>query len=231
MHASTMSSTSMLRLAARAANQQTSFFRSNALRALTPRSSSSGALFAVMATSTGSTMSFSSTARASEGHQEETFEEFTASLKFSGSGRNINFVIAEIENNHHGILSEQSTSLNIRNCELEMSIWSIDPSFADVAFYFCRYEKEFENVQDVFELQRNLNNAFAYDLVPSPSVIVAALKAARRVNDFPTAVRIFEGIKAKVENRGQYDQYLQELAPLREELGVVLKEELYPESK
>ena len=57
----------------------------------------------------------------------------------------------------------------------------------------CRYEKEFEQVQDVFELQRNLNNAFAYDLVPSPSVITAALRAARRVNDYPTAVRIFEG--------------------------------------
>lgn len=56
-----------------------------------------------------------------------------------------------------------------------------------------RYEKEFEQVQDVFELQRNLNNAFAYDLVPSPSVVTAALRAARRVNDFPTAVRIFEG--------------------------------------
>lgn len=42
-------------------------------------------------------------------------------------------------------------------------------------------------------VQRNLNNAFAYDLVPSPSVITAALKAARRVNDYPTAVRIFEG--------------------------------------
>ena len=41
--------------------------------------------------------------------------------------------------------------------------------------------------------QRNLNNAFAYDLVPSPGVITAALKAARRVNDYPTAVRIFEG--------------------------------------
>jgi cytochrome c oxidase subunit 5a len=99
-------------------------------------------------------------------------------------------------------------------------------------------------------------------LVPSPSVLTAALKAARRVNDFPTAVRIFEGtyslnggtseippriiddrpaedkvlildllpgIKAKVENRGQYDQYLAELAPLREELGVSLKEDLYPE--
>ena len=60
--------------------------------------------------------------------------------------------------------------------------------------YRHRYEKEFESVQDVFELQRNLNNAFAYDLVPSPSVITAALRAARRVNDYPTAVRIFEGM-------------------------------------
>ena len=62
-------------------------------------------------------------------------------------------------------------------------------------YFHHRYEKEFEQVQDVFELQRNLNNAFAYDLVPSPSVITAALRAARRVNDFPTAVRIFEGEK------------------------------------
>jgi len=96
--------------------------------------------------------------------------------------------------------------------------------------FTARYEKEFEQVQDVFELQRNLNNAFAYDLVPSPSVIIAALRAARRVNDFPTAVRIFEGIKAKVENKGQYDEYLKELQSVREELGVNLKENLYPES-
>lgn len=79
--------------------------------------------------------------------------------------------------------------------------------------------------------QRNLNNAFAYDLVPSPTVVAAALKAARRVNDFATAVRIFEGIKAKVENKGQYDEYLEELKSLREELGVPLKEDLYPETK
>ncbi|KAK7555193.1 cytochrome c oxidase subunit VA-domain-containing protein [Phyllosticta citricarpa] len=95
--------------------------------------------------------------------------------------------------------------------------------------FTARYEKEFDSVQDAFELQRNLNNAFAYDLVPAPSVITAALKAARRVNDFPTAVRIFEGIKSKVENKGQYEEYLKELEPLREELGIVLKEKLYPE--
>ncbi|KAK4621412.1 Cytochrome c oxidase subunit 6, mitochondrial [Fulvia fulva] len=96
--------------------------------------------------------------------------------------------------------------------------------------FTARYEKEFEQVQDVFELQRNLNNAFAYDLVPSPSVITAALRAARRVNDYPTAVRIFEGIKAKVENKNQYEEYLKELQSVREELGVHLKENMYPEA-
>ncbi|ETI24492.1 hypothetical protein G647_03861 [Cladophialophora carrionii CBS 160.54] len=96
--------------------------------------------------------------------------------------------------------------------------------------FSARYEKEFDAVQDVFELQRNLNNAFAYDLVPSPGVVTAALKAARRVNDYPTAVRIFEGIKAKVENAQQYQEYLDELKPLREELGINLKEDLYPDN-
>ncbi|KAF2865776.1 cytochrome c oxidase subunit VI [Massariosphaeria phaeospora] len=95
--------------------------------------------------------------------------------------------------------------------------------------FTARYEKEFEKVNDVFELQRNLNNCFAYDLVPSPSVIISALKAARRVNDFPSAVRVFEGIKFKVENKGQYEEYLTELEGIREELGIPLKEVLYPE--
>lgn len=52
--------------------------------------------------------------------------------------------------------------------------------------------------------QRNLNNAFAYDLVPAPSVLTAALKAARRVNDFPTAVRIFEGRYIRTIHTSQY---------------------------
>ncbi|KAG0874225.1 hypothetical protein G6F15_010660 [Rhizopus arrhizus] len=89
-----------------------------------------------------------------------------------------------------------------------------------------RYVKFFDGVEDLFELQRGLNNAFAYDLVPAPSVIESALKASRRVNDFATAVRVFEGLKDKVENEGQYKQYLEELAPIRQELGVLTKEEL-----
>lgn len=38
------------------------------------------------------------------------------------------------------------------------------------------------------------------------------------------------GIKAKVENAAQYDEYVKELEPLREELGVSLKETMYPDA-
>ena len=82
-----------------------------------------------------------------------------------------------------------------------------------------RYVTFFQQAQDLFEVQRGLNNCFAHDLVPAPSVIEAALRATRRVNDYATAVRIFEGIKEKVENNQQYQAYLDELKPVREELG------------
>ena len=41
---------------------------------------------------------------------------------------------------------------------------------------------------------------------------------------------IRSGNKAKVENKHQYEEYLEELKPLREELGINLKEDLYPEN-
>jgi hypothetical protein len=75
----------------------------------------------------------------------------------------------------------------------------------------------------------------------------AALRASRRLNDYSTAVRIFEGVREKVENKNQYNQYLEALAPLRKELGtshitlcravsntsmagIETKDELYPSS-
>ena len=82
-----------------------------------------------------------------------------------------------------------------------------------------RYVSFFQSVQDLFELQRGLNNCFAHDLVPAPTVVEAALRAARRVNDYSTAVRIFEGVREKVENKQQYGAYLEELKSIREELG------------
>ncbi|KAH8099457.1 COX5A-domain-containing protein [Cristinia sonorae] len=90
-----------------------------------------------------------------------------------------------------------------------------------------RYVQFFKDAEDLFEVQRGLNNCFAHDLVPAPSVIEAALRATRRVNDYATAVRIFEGVSEKVENKQQYQAYLEELKGVREELGINLREELY----
>lgn len=75
-----------------------------------------------------------------------------------------------------------------------------------------------------------LNNCFSYDIVPAPAVIEQALRACRRVNDYATAVRVFEGLKHKVENSKQYEAYLDELKGVREELGIDLREELFPNS-
>ena len=53
---------------------------------------------------------------------------------------------------------------------------------------------------------------------------------ANGTRTFKLTAYFWIGIKAKVENKGQYDQYLEELKPLREELGVNLKEDLYPDA-
>ncbi|KAJ7272535.1 COX5A-domain-containing protein [Mycena haematopus] len=95
--------------------------------------------------------------------------------------------------------------------------------------FTTRYVEFFNQAEDIFEVQRGLNNCFAHDLVPAPSVIEAAVRAARRVDDFATAVRVFNGVKVKVENKKQYQDYLDELKGVREELGITLEEELYPE--
>jgi len=116
-------------------------------------------------------------------HGEESFEEFTArydthypeSMARDGRRRRAR--------GGHSMAAQTRPTRENAYIRLANVCWWI----------FHRYEKEFDSVQDVFELQRNLNNAFAYDLVPAPSVIIAALRAARRVNDYPTAVRIFEG--------------------------------------
>lgn len=49
------------------------------------------------------------------------------------------------------------------------------------------------------------------------------MKAARKVNDYATAVRILEGLKEKVENKGQYQAYLDELKPVLKDLGKSLE--------
>ena len=78
----------------------------------------------------------------------------------------------------------------------------------------------------MFELQRGLNNCFGYDLVPPVPVIKSALQAARRLNDFPTAVRVFGALRTKTETDKQYKIYLEALGEDIKELGLCTPEEL-----
>lgn len=85
--------------------------------------------------------------------------------------------------------------------------------------FTARYVAFFNEAEDLFEVQRGLNNCFSHDLVPAPEIIEAAVRAARRHDSYATAARIFEGVGDKVENKTQYQMYLDELKDLRAELG------------
>ncbi|PVU95129.1 hypothetical protein BB561_002025 [Smittium simulii] len=92
--------------------------------------------------------------------------------------------------------------------------------------FTSRFVKFFENVDEQFELRRGLNNCFSYDLVPDVSICEAALRAARRIDDYATGVRVFEALKSKVDNQSQYAQFLDALQPVKKELGILTKEEM-----
>jgi len=77
---------------------------------------------------------------------------------------------------------------------------------ADFTFFFTKQKKTtrwvafFKGTEDLGELHRGLQNVFSYDLVPSAEIITEAIKASRQYNDYPTAVRVLEGLKKKVIN-------------------------------
>lgn len=99
--------------------------------------------------------------------------------------------------------------------------------YGEVPEFTDRWTKFFnEEAHDQFELLRGLNNCFSYDIVPPIPVLEAAFRAARRLNDFSTAVRIFGGLKEKVENKLQYETYMEHLAEIKAELGVPTPEEI-----
>eukprot|EP00056_Hartaetosiga_gracilis_P019978 m.16916 g.16916 ORF g.16916 m.16916 type:complete len:132 (+) comp8079_c0_seq1:156-551(+) len=79
---------------------------------------------------------------------------------------------------------------------------------------------------DEHAIRRGLNDLFAHDLVPEPVILAEALKACRRVNDFSTTVRIFEGVKDKSPDDATYNYVVGELKSTIDELGLTLPEEL-----
>lgn len=151
------------------------------------------------------TSDFSSSARVESGkgamgHEDETFEEFTARYDRYGMGRERNLQNANPSSGFFGAkvggrTLQELNWLTRASCCLQIwkGVW-FGAGCLRITGLFPLPPALVEEVSSAhFPFKRNLNNAFAYDLVPSPSVVAAALKAARRVNDYPTAVRVFEG--------------------------------------
>ncbi|XP_019873229.1 cytochrome c oxidase subunit 5A, mitochondrial [Aethina tumida] len=93
----------------------------------------------------------------------------------------------------------------------------------------ARYENFFNRKDiDGWEIRQGINDLWGHDLVPEPKILIAALKACRRVNDFALAVRILEALKDKCGSKVNeiYPYILQEIKPTLTELGISTPEEL-----
>ncbi|XP_015587355.1 cytochrome c oxidase subunit 5A, mitochondrial [Cephus cinctus] len=81
---------------------------------------------------------------------------------------------------------------------------------------------------DHWEIRKAMNDLAGVDTVPEPKIIIAALKACRRLNDFALTIRFLESLKEKCGNKVNviYPYILQEIKPTLDELGINTPEEL-----
>lgn len=93
-----------------------------------------------------------------------------------------------------------------------------------------KYYLDLFNRKDIdgWDLRQGLNELQGYDMVPEPVIIIAALKACRRVNDLSVAIRYLEALMFKCGNQKDkiWPYLLQELKPTLTELGIPTLEEI-----
>ena len=85
-----------------------------------------------------------------------------------------------------------------------------------------RYENYFNRPDiDGWELRKGINDMQNFDLVPEPRIMIAVLKACRRVDDHSLAVRYLEAVMRKANYKKNIVDYLmQEIRPTLNELGI-----------
>ena len=80
---------------------------------------------------------------------------------------------------------------------------------------------------DAWELRKGLNDLYGHDVVPQPKIVVAMLRAARRLNDIALALRILEAVKEKAAgDQDVYSFVMEGVKPTLEELGLETPEKL-----
>jgi len=83
---------------------------------------------------------------------------------------------------------------------------------------------------DGWEIRKAMTDLNGEDLVPEPTIIIAAMHACRRNNDLALAIRILESIRDKcVPGKMRetiWPYVVQELTPVCTELGIPFPEEI-----
>jgi cytochrome c oxidase subunit 5a len=91
-----------------------------------------------------------------------------------------------------------------------------------------QYVDYFNKATSGWEVRKAINDLQGLDLVPEPKIVIAGLKACRRINDYAVAIRFLEAIKYKAASDvGKIWPYiLQEIRPTLTELGINTPEEM-----
>ncbi|CRK99143.1 CLUMA_CG012485, isoform A [Clunio marinus] len=93
----------------------------------------------------------------------------------------------------------------------------------------ARYEAYFNRADiDGWEARKAMNDLLGMDLIPEPKIVIAALKACRRLNDYALAIRWLEGVGDSCGDKKKeiWPYMLQEIRPTLNELGMETPEEL-----
>ena len=97
------------------------------------------------------------------------------------------------------------------------------------AEFDARYEAFFNRPDiDGWEIRKAMGDLAGMDLVPEPTIVAAALRACRRINDYSLTTRILEVIKMKCayNEKELWPYMMQELRPTLDELGITSLEEM-----
>ena len=127
-----------------------------------------------------------------------------------------------------GVATSKALRVQAPQATIVASRWSSSkPKESDEAFD-ARWEAYFNREEiDGWELRKGMNELYGHDLVPEPKIVIAALKACRRLDDFAMSVRIIEMIRDKAcGDKEIYNYILQQCRGTIDELGLSTPEEL-----
>jgi len=80
---------------------------------------------------------------------------------------------------------------------------------------------------DGWEFRKAVNDLQGMDLVMDPKIIIAALHAARRLNDYALTTRLLEAVHWKARcSKDIWPYIVQEITPTLKELGISTLEEM-----